>query len=198
MPRKLSRTMRLSTIAATAAAALFAAPAGASAAECTYGPTSPAFSQFGDTASYYLAPNGGFEQTLSWAKSGAVSQVTGNEPFYLAGLSHNKSLRLQKDARVTTPPLCISPETPHLRFVAKAAGGGQLDVEVRFYQNGKVTDSSSGSVSPSDHAAWAPSRTVDLKTSKLLPGQTGTVTVTFRSQGDWLVDDVFIDPRMRR
>ena len=86
----------------------------------------------------------------------------------------------------------------HLRFVAKATGSGQLDVEVRFYgPDGKVTDSSSGSVSPSDHARWAPSRTVLLKVDKLAAGETGYVDVPFKSQGDWLLDDVFVDPLRR-
>jgi len=181
-------------LTATAAALFVAAPAAASGATCVYGPTSQAFGQFGDTNRYYLAPNGGFEGALTWLKSGPVSQDTANDPFRLTGTSDKKSLRLGSGGSVTTPLMCISPETPHLRFVAKAAGSGQLDVDVRYWVNGQVTDSSSGSVSPSDHATWAPSRTVDLKTDKLLPGQTGLVTVTFRSQGDWLIDDVLVDP----
>jgi hypothetical protein len=36
-----------------------------------------------------------------------------------------------------------------------------------------------------------------LKVDKLQPGQTGSVTVTFKSQGDWLLDDVFVDPLKR-
>jgi hypothetical protein len=124
--------------------------------------------------------------------------VTGNEPFYLTGLSHRKALRLGAGASVTTPELCVSPELPHLRFVAKASGSGQLDVTVRVHgSNGKVIDSSSGSVSPSDHILWRPSRLVDLKSDKFAAGETGVVTVRFASQGDWLVDDVLIDPYRR-
>jgi hypothetical protein len=134
---------------------------------------------------------------LTWSRSGSVARVAGNEPFMLAGAGHSSSLRLRKGGSVTTPLVCVSRELPHLRFVAKASGSGQLDAEVRVYENGKVTDSSSGSVSPADHAMWAPSRILDLKVDRLQPGQTGSVTVTFRSQGDWLLDDVLIDPYRR-
>jgi hypothetical protein len=83
---------------------------------------------------------------------------------------------------------------PHLRFVAR--GKGQLDVEVRVERDGS-TDSSSGSVSESDHRGWAPSRYVELKTGSIPAGESATVTVKFRSQGEWLVDNVFIDPYRR-
>jgi hypothetical protein len=191
------RLTRLAAAIAAAAALLPGTPAAAATPGCATGPTSKAFSRFGDLGDYFLAPNGGFEQALTWSRSGSVSRVAGSEPFNLAGAGHSSSLRLLKDGSVTTPMLCVSPELPHLRFVAKSSGSGQLDVEVRFYENGKVTDSSSGSISPSDHALWAPSRAVLLKVDKLKPGQTGSVTVTFKSQGDWLVDDVFVDPLKR-
>jgi hypothetical protein len=127
-----------------------------------------------------------------------VAVVSGNEPFYLTGLNHRKALRLRSGGSVTTPQLCVSPELPHLRFVARASGSGQLDVTVRVHgSNGKVIDSSSGSISPSDHVAWAPSRLVNLKSDKFAAGETDVVTVTFASQGDWLVDDVLIDPYRR-
>jgi hypothetical protein len=184
-------------VLALVAVAVAATPATASAAECATGPTSQPFASFGDLGDYFLAPNGGFEQELTWAVSGSVARVLGNEPYMLAGLGDRYALRLGKGGAVTTPTLCVSREMPHLRFVARASGSGQLDVRVSFYENGRVTDSSSGSVSPSRHATWAPSRLVDLKVDRLQAGQTGSVTVSFRSQGDWLVDDVFIDPYRR-
>ena len=197
MPRKLSRSACIAAIGAALAVA--GAPSAASASACGIGATTQAFAPFGDTAWYYTATGGSFEDGLSWPRSGYATVVTGNEPFMVAGLGHSKSLRLRKDASVTTPKLCVSPDQPHLRFFAKsAAGGGQLDVEVRFYgADGKVTDSSSGSVSPSDHVAWAPSRNVMLKVDKLGADQTGYVDVRFKSQGDWLVDDVMVDPLRR-
>jgi hypothetical protein len=198
MPRNLHTPKRLLALAAVVAAAFATAPTAASAATCTIGSTSQSFARFGDPGWYFLAPGGAFEGSLTWQKSGSVALVAGNEPFLLAGKSHKTSLRLRSGGSVTTPKLCVSPELPHLRFMAKSSGSGQLDVEVRVYgSNGEVTDSSSGGISPSDHLAWAPSRLVSLKRDKFAAGETGLVTVTFKSQGDWLVDDVLVDPYRR-
>jgi hypothetical protein len=167
---------------------------------CEAPSTYQAFSRFGDQAWYYPAPGADFEQSLSWSSRGSTAIVNETDPFNLSGSSDVSSLHLRKDAVVRTPKLCVTSDMPHMRFVAKAArGSGQLDVEIRLYApDGSVTDSSSGSVSPSDHAGWDPSRAVQLKTDALDPGETGYVDVVFRSQGDWLVDDVLIDPYRRR
>ena len=194
MPRKLSRMKRLFTSGGLVIAAFAAAPGTAAAAECEYGPTSPVFAQFGDSADYYLAPGGDFE-SLTWSSWGGPELVEGGNPYALAG--GELSLELEESDSVRSPLLCVSRDTPHLRFVAKG-DDGQLDVEVRSYNKwGRVTDSSSGSISPSDHRRWAASRNVDLKVDSLGYGEVGAVTVTFRSQGDWLIDDVFIDPYRR-
>jgi hypothetical protein len=193
VPRKLSRMKRLLTSGGVVIAALAAAPATAAAAECEYGPLSQAFAPFGDSADYYLAPGGDFE-SLTWSQWGGASLVFGVNPYQLGG--GTRSLKLDKDETVRSPLLCVSRDTPHLRFMAKGSGG-QLDVEVRTYRYGRVTDSSSESVSQSDHRSWAPSRNVDLRADSYGSGETGLVTLTFRSQGDWLIDDVFIDPYRR-
>jgi len=184
---------RLLTSGGLVLAAFAAAPAAASAEGCEYGPTSRAFALFGDRADYYLAPGGDFE-SLTWTAWGRPSLVYGLNPYSLAG--GMRSLRLDKDEAVRSPLLCVSRDTPHLRFLAKG-GDGQLDVAVRVYRNGRVTDSSSGSVSPSDHRRWAPSDNIDLKVDSLRRGEIGEVTVSFRSQGDWLIDDVHVDPYRR-
>jgi hypothetical protein len=191
VPRKLSRMQRLLASGGVVLAALAAAPAAANA--CEYGPTSQVFAQFGDSADYYLAPGGNFE-SLSWSSWGGPSIVFGQNPFRLAG--GFRSLELDEGESVRSPLLCVSRDTPHLRFVARGEDG-QLDIEVRVWRNGSVVDSSSGSVSPSDHRWWNASRNIDLKSSDIAYGQTGEVTVSFRSQGEWLIDDVFIDPYRR-
>jgi hypothetical protein len=192
VPRKLSRMKRLLTSGGVVVAAFAAAPATA-AASCEYGPLSTAFAPFGDSADYYLAPGGDFE-SLSWTSWGGARLVTGVNPSPLAG--GTRSLELTEHEGARSPLLCVSRDTPHLRFMAKG-DDGQLEVEVRVYRNGRVTDSSSGSVSTSDHRRWAPSRNIDLKVDALGHGEAGAVTVTFRSDGDWLIDDVFIDPYRR-
>ena len=77
------------------------------------------------------------------------------------------------------------------RSVQPDRGSGS---QVAYGANGEVTDSSSGSVFRSDHWTWSPSRNVELKTSSLQPGQTGHVDVIFHTKGDWLTNDVLVDP----
>lgn len=190
MPRKLSRMKRFLTTGGIAVAALAATPAVASADDCEYGPITRAFAQFGDSADYYLAPGGDFE-SLTWRASPGATLVSGNEPFGLAPGS--RSLRLRSGDWVTSPELCVSRDTPHLRYVSK--GSGALSVDVRMWAPGRTTSSSIGRWSSGSD--WAPSRIVNLWTSGLGEGETALATVTFRSGGDWLVDDVFVDPYRR-
>jgi hypothetical protein len=191
MPRKLSRLPRLLLTIGGALCALVAMPGAALAAECPVQTTTQAFAQFGDTNQYYLAPGGAFE-TLSWSKIGSVELSTQDDPFGLAAGSY--SVRLERSEAVRSMPICVDRTMPHLRFVGQ--GSGQLDVEVRVTYDGS-TNSSSGSVSDSAHRAWAPSRFVSLNTDAIPAGESATATITFRSQGGWRVDNVFIDPYRR-
>src|SRR5687767_382167 len=149
VPRKLSRMQRLLTGIGGALCALVVAPAAASAAECPVPATTQAFAQFGDANQYVLAPGGDFE-TLSWVKVGRVSLSSEYDPFQLAPGLH--SLKLDRAGEtVTSASFCVDRTMPHLRFVAK--GTEQLDVTVAV-TSGASIDTSSGSISPADHAAW--------------------------------------------
>lgn len=209
MPRKLSqpswgRAMRIAGAAGVAGAIAFGG-ATASAAVCPIPASTPAFAQWGDNNSYFLAPGGDFEGPLTWAHNWSASIVSGNNPFMLAGDDHSRSLRLRSGGSVTTPIMCITPETPHLRFVAKSLGSNRLNVRVRFYgitagddsDDWEVTDISKGAIYASDHGSWSPSDNIDLLTRNLAPGTVGYVDVRFKSQGDWMIDDVFVDPFAR-
>jgi hypothetical protein len=197
----------VATLAAVAIIAL-AAPAGASASvrwkppkpqapKCDIPASTPVFAAFGDTNAYFLAPGGSFEDGLTWTAQGRADVVGVNDPFALGAEAFGRSLWLHPGGAVVTPKLCVTADLPHLRFVAKTFGSGQLDVEVRVYGlRGEIVDSSIGGISPSDHRQWAATRFVDLKTQDL-QHKVGYIDVVFRSQGDWLIDDVYIDPRAR-
>ena len=98
---------------------------------CTPNATTQVFAAFGDPRYYYLAPGGAFEGSISWRMSGAVSLAAENEPWYLAGTRHQSSARLAAGASITSEKFCVSRDTPYLRFLAKSAGSGQLDVTIR-------------------------------------------------------------------
>lgn len=192
MPRKLSRAQRLVATIGGAVCIAGALPGAALAAECPVQPTSKAFAQFGDTNDYYLAPGGAFE-SLTWSSVGSVDLSFDNDPFELApGVL---SARLDNGESVSTS-FCVDRTMPHLRLVAKRIDG-QLDVTVRTAYNGS-TDSSSGSLDNSYHErSWGPSSYVPLKTDAIPVGESGTATITFRSQGAWRIDNVFVDPFRR-
>jgi hypothetical protein len=191
MPRKLSRLPRLLLTIGATMGALVLMPGAALAAECPVQATTQAFAQWGDTNEYFLAPGGSFE-TLSWTKFGNVALSTQDDPFAIADGTY--SVHLSENETVRSLPFCVDHTMPHMRFMAR--GRDQLDVEVRVTYRGS-TDSSSGSVSSSAHRDWAPSRFIALKTDALPAGESATATVAFRSNGDWRVDNVFVDPYRR-
>lgn len=192
MPRKLSRMQRLLAGIGGALCALVATPGAAMAAECPVPVTTQAFAQFGDANQYVLAPGGDFE-VLTWATVGSVRLTSQHDPFGLApGVF---GLDLDEDESVTSTTFCVDRTMPHMRFVAKG-DEGQLTVTVSVTYNGS-TDTSSGSISTSDHRSWAPSRFVDLKTGSIPAGESATAKVKFSSDGEWLIDNVFLDPYRR-
>jgi hypothetical protein len=192
VPRKLSRMTRLLTGIGGALCALVVAPSAASAAECPVPVTTQAFAAFGDPNQYVLAPGGDFE-TLSWAKVGAVTLSYEDDPYRLAPGAFAVDLNRAGES-VTSASFCVDHTMPHLRFVAR--GAEQLDVTVAVTYNGS-TDTSNGSISPDEHRWWAPSRFIELKTGSIPAGESATARITFRSNGRWLIDNVFLDPYRR-
>ncbi len=164
----------------------------------SYDPTFQAFSPFGDNDWYALVSQGDFESLPTWSRGGNVTLAPTSDPFALTGTMGESSLGLQSGGWVRTPLHCVDLLTPHLRFVATATGGGELDIETRLIGCPRqLISRSSTSILPSDHSGWQPSAKIDLNTSCLGPGRTGIVDVRFRSEGDWLIDDVMIDPYKR-
>ena len=194
MPRKLSRGTRLVSTAGVAAIAALALPAAASAAECPVVPTTKAFAAYGDLNEYFAAPGGTFDSLNSWTRLRTPDLVPGFN--LLSPGPGSRAVLLRRDEGVTSVSFCVDRTMPHLRFAANNDGGGQLDVTVST-QYGGSSDSSSGGVSPDAHRNWAPSEYIPLKTGSIPAGEQGVATVSFRSQGDWRVDDVAIDPYRR-
>ena len=184
---------RLLAVMGGALCALAAAPGAALAAECPVPVTTKAFAQFGDANEYVLAPGGDFE-LLSWTKVGFVSLELGNDPFGLAPGVRALKLNHAGEA-ATSAAFCVDRTMPHMRFVARGAGPLNVTVAVNLPSGGTVT--TTGHVSSADHQWWAPSRFVQLNTSSIPEGQSGSAKITFESQGDWRIDNVFLDPYRR-
>jgi hypothetical protein len=185
----------LLTLAAAAAVAVVAAPAGNAALACT-GTVQP-FIQFGDQNSYFAFPNNGFESgTTGWKLSGA-SVGSGNEPWYVNG-SGNSSLTIGPGGSASTPKVCAALNAPHWRLFAHSNGAnGSLTAQVIFYGLlGNVTGILNfTSFNASGYTTWEP--TSFIPSTLALPLLTYSAQLRLTStatSGTWQVDDVYVDP----
>jgi hypothetical protein len=191
------------SLLAGSALALMASPAHAATtitttAGCTTPATAPMLSRLGDWRSYFLAPGGSFEaNTQSWRLTGGATTSTGSSPLALG--THARSLRLPAGATATSPVFCVDLNYPTLRFFS-AKGNAPLSVDVLYpvlaAQKPKAATIKGGA------AAWTLSADVSLRPT-LVTKDAGWRLVQLRfvagtgATGDWLVDDVLIDPKMR-
>jgi hypothetical protein len=213
-----TRRARIALAAACSAAALFAAVPGtasagilvASAPSCDNGTTSKAFSQWGDSNDYFLAPGGNFETgAAGWTLNGG--RVTGDqEPWRVNGDSGTHGLQIPAGHSVVSPTMCVGIENPSMRFFAHRSGGGllaatsQLVVTARVETSlGLVVEVPVGTIGAlsGNGATWnrTPAQIVLASLLPLLPGEHTPVQFRFAAVGtaDWVIDDVFVDPRCR-
>jgi hypothetical protein len=187
--------------------ACFAATGVANAA-CTATDLSQPFTQFGDNAFYTLVPDGSFEAGgAGWTLNGN-STTNDNEKYYANKAEDARSLRVKPNAPVVSPVFCVDQDMPSLRLFGKkvnAAKSGHLRVDVLYNDasgNPKVANAGSLDAGPKqEFADWRPSGLLKLNTA-LPMSRRGTASVQVRftadSGGEWSVDDVFADPRLRR
>jgi hypothetical protein len=202
-PRRIPRAARL---ALATAIACFGAT-GVAQAACPNGPVSQPFTQFGDSAYYSLVPDGGFEGGgVGWTPSGNL--VSENESFFAGGTSDAYSLQATAKASAVSPAFCVDEDMPSLRLFARKlnpAKNGRLKVEILYNDSsGNPKAAVAGSLANGakmEYASWQPSGLLKLNTA-LPMSKRGTATVQVRitadTGGDWLVDDVYADPRLRR
>ena len=197
---------------ATAAAATLAlaAPAHAgllveSAGSCDeQGPPARVFQRWLDPAQYVPAPGGHLESTDGWTLQGGARLVAGNEPWYVGGAGHARSLLLPPGSSATTGVMCVGLAHPTLRFFAKRTSGTLLHalaVEVQFEGLGGLLKSLPiGVVLGGDR--WQPTlpSLVVANLLPLLPDARTPVRFKFTPVGraDWQIDDVYVDPWARR
>jgi hypothetical protein len=149
---------------------LFAAPAAQAA--CPDQPLSRPFSPWMDYAQYFPAPDGSF--------------VAGGDGWTLTGASvSGGALSIPAGASAVTPPICITPSHPTIRFFTR--GTGVLATSV-IWNGLEVPISTVVGLSN----AWSPSP-VQLIVLNLLSD--GEVQFRFTSVlGTFGVDDLWVDP----
>jgi hypothetical protein len=212
-----TRRARIALAAAVTGAALFAALPGtasagilvASAPSCDNGATSQPFTSWGDDNNYFLAPGGNFESgAAGWTLNGA--RVVGDqEPWRVNRDSGSRALQVPAGRSVVSPTMCVGIENPSMRFFAHRSGGGllaaasQLVVTARVETSlGLVIEVPVGTVNVlSNGTTWnrTPTQIVLASLLPLLPGEHTPVQFRFAAVGtaDWVIDDVFVDPRCR-
>lgn len=206
-----SRTRAAIAAALSCCAAVVAAPAahanvlsllpGSCSGE-SYGQT---FAQFGDANLYTLVPGGDFETGgLPWTNTGGAAVTDGNESFNVGGAGDSSSLALPAGSSTTGPAVCANIYKPTLRFFARNTGSSASRLNVDVYYPGllgSVRTARVGTIAAGPD--WGPTAEKQLTVTNLLATLSLSRTViAFRftpadSAGDWAIDDVYVDPKMR-
>ncbi|HUZ82636.1 MAG TPA: hypothetical protein VMU73_10370 [Gaiellaceae bacterium] len=160
------------------------------------GATAPVFAPWGDWESYYLAPNGGFENgSAGWSLGGGAAVVAQqNEPWYVAGFgSHALSIPVGGSASIS---VCYGLTYPGVRFFASGSGGAAT-IHVRVVAHSllgvlSVLDGGSFTVG----SQWSPSPKISTLFSALAaPLGTKSMELQFTVEsGTAQIDDLFVDP----
>jgi hypothetical protein len=164
------------------------------------GVTAPVFAPWGDWASYYFAPNGGFENgSAGWTLGGGASVVSAdNEPWYLGGLgSHALEISQGGSASIN---VCYGVTYPAVRFFV-AGRDGPATVHVRIVTRGLlgVLSVLDGGTFTADQG-WNPSprmSTLLSSVASLVGVKTMELQFTVES-GTARIDDLFVDPFLTR
>jgi hypothetical protein len=158
-------------------------------------PAVPVFLLWGDTSSYYFAPNGGFENgSNGWTLRGGAQVVSANEPWYLAGFgSHAVQIPAGGSASIN---VCYGVSYPGARFFVSGVNGNAT-VHVRVVAHsllGLLSILDGGSFTAGQ--GWAPSPKVSAWASSVA-SLVGTKSLELQisvDSGTAQVDDLFVDP----
>jgi hypothetical protein len=186
------------TLVAVLVVLAFAPQAGAGLLPSCPGSYSKPFAPWGDTASYTLVGDGGFEGgAAGWSLAGGAKVVSGNETFFVRGAGDTRSLLLPRGSSATSPPVCMVLGRPKARLFAMApAGSGSMRVDVMSRNLlGILSVIDGGTVTAGSR--WQPTRPLSLLGSNLGSALWATwVQLRFRPIGDatLAIDDVYVDP----
>jgi hypothetical protein len=206
--RSAARILMAACAAVAAVAVLGAQPARAAEPTllgCGYSPVHP-FLGFLDPLPYTLVPGADFESgAQGWKLSGGARVVSGNEPWFVTGAGHSRSLLLPAGSSATSPPMCMGLVLPVVRFFS--TGGvllSYMQVEALY------TDTAGRQKSIVLLPVGLPSKTwiPNLPMLQLggalntltLNGLTSEISLRFTPRGllfgsgTWQVDDVYVDP----
>ena len=163
------------------------------------------FARWGDNNSYTLVTGGTFEAGgLPWALSSGANVAAGNESYYVNASSDHNSLSLPSGSSATSLPVCTSIYHPTLRLFVNNTGSASSHLRVEaLYPGllGGVQVARLGDLGGT--STWQPSPELQLTVTNLLATlslQRTVMAYRFTPEGaggQWRIDDVYLDPRMR-
>ena len=215
----LSARRSSAIVAAVAAASVAAVPAADAKKHvnpnpCGYAPTK-VFSAWNDNRNYVLTPDGGFENGgTGWTLENGAAVGEGNETFQVGGTADHQSLTLPAGSSATSPAVCVTKHTGVFRLFARDTVAPEdmpahgkphplLKVEVLYTgKHGNHRSLTVGKLRAGD--TWAPTRKLAIVLGQAKgkgPLQKANVQLRFTPEGTpaaWQIDDVYLDPRLRR
>ena len=185
-------------------AAAVLAPAGAAQAAttpCSGEPLQQVFAAWGDSSWYFAAAGGGFEEGApAWSLSGGAAAAAGTDPFGLGGAGDERSLVLPAGSSATSAPFCIRRDSRTVRWVQRGRKGSRLAVRV-LHVDERATTPGRTLRAVRGEGAWEPSPpvTIPMAGTGLRGNGRANVALEFTAlAGNSRIDDLYVDPKMRR
>ncbi len=159
------------------------------------------FVKWTDSNYYQLVAGGSFEAgETPWTLSGGAKVASGSETYAVTGKLGNSSLDLPQGSSAQSPFTCVEPNDRTFRLFARSEGKQAAVLVSVVYQTylGEISLPVGNAVARS---SWEP--TAAFHTGVLIGAllSEGSVHVALRftaASGVARIDDVYIDPRMRR
>jgi len=178
-----------------------ASTAEAATASCNEEALQQVFAPWGDTDWYFLAPDGSLEGGgIGWRFHGGAAVVSETDPYGLGGDGDMRSLALPRGASAVSAPFCIRRDARTVRWVQRGEPRGTLLVEVEHLDETAATPGRTLDV-VRGHGDWRPSPEVKIPLLGTGAREDGFAIVALKFTaltGDWSVDDLFVDPKMKR
>jgi hypothetical protein len=197
----LAGTLAGLTLAACMSGLPVAAAQAAGAPKCESQSLSQPFLKWGDANYYALAPGGDFESsTAAWTLSGGAQRVSGSEPYGVTGSVGSWSLALGAGAVAQSPFSCIEPNDRTFRLFARSEGK-ESSVRVSVVYATFLGNIAIPVGTASGKSGWEPTAAfhTGVLIGALLSEGSAHIALRFTAvSGGSRIDDVLIDPRMRR
>jgi hypothetical protein len=161
---------------------------------------STVFASYQDSSLYTLAPDGDFEAgAAGWTLADGATVADESSSLQLGAALGAKSLELAPGASATTPAICVEHGFPGFRFAARSAGASRGVLRVQVLYGSGHKSKKTGRIKAAH--AWKVTRKLSLAQGRfhVKAGQSANVQLKFTaSRGTVRMDDVYVDPRLRR